>query len=202
MLKHSAARMVFACSAIVISIVACSSPDTGGGTGTVTSKSTSGGGGNGGGTGTGGSNGNGGGTGGGNTGGGNTGGGDTGGGATSDGGMAAAGSDSACSAMATGAACGSCCETNHAAGAKVMGDAYFGCLCGSSGACQTQCAKSDCSMDQNAPAPTPGDACDKCQQQNAPGDGTGKCDKQVDTACNADADCSALMKCYDSCPAK
>jgi len=200
MLKHSAVRMVIVCSAIFGSIVACSSPDTGGGsTSTTTQKSTSGSGNNGGAANN--SSGDNGGTGGGNNGGGTDGntGGNTGG--DPDGGSAPAGSDSACAAMATGDACGMCCDNNHAAGIKILDDAYGSCLCGASGVCQTQCAKSDCSMDQNAPAPTAGDACDKCEQTNAPGDGSGKCDKAADTACNADTDCAALYKCYDSCPA-
>jgi hypothetical protein len=114
-----------------------------------------------------------------------------------DGGVSA---DNACGVMATDDACYTCCETNHPSGSTIYDAAWTTCMCGATGACQTQCATSDCSNDPNAPLPTPGDACDLCEQAAAPGDGTGKCDAPIAKACDVDADCVALSACYDTCP--
>jgi hypothetical protein len=104
--------------------------------------------------------------------------------------------------MGTADACGQCCVNNHQMGSQVFDQALFGCLCGAQGACQTQCAKSDCSSDPNAPPPTQGDACDLCEQKAAPGDGTGKCDMATFNACSGNADCTALNTCLNACPAQ
>jgi hypothetical protein len=96
--------------------------------------------------------------------------------------------------------CGSCCEDHHQTGANTFYGALFGCLCGPSGKCQTQCAQTDCSNDPDAGFPQQGDPCDQCETQNAPEDGGGACGPAIDNACNGNADCQALFSCWDKCP--
>jgi hypothetical protein len=77
-------------------------------------------------------------------------------------------------------------------------------MCGAAsattGKCQTECAASDCSAADNAPDSVTGDACDLCEKKNNPEDGTGPCDAPIKAACDKNADCVALQKCYDACP--
>jgi hypothetical protein len=104
--------------------------------------------------------------------------------------------DMACYGMDAGA-CANCCYTNHTAGGTVADNAFYGCICAAM-TCQTQCAQSDCSDEGGAP--TPGDPCDLCEQQNAPLDGGGSCGPQITAACNASPDCVAFINCESNCP--
>ena len=90
--------------------------------------------------------------------------------------------------------CYDACDQKHAAGAKMLAQLAQqtdNCMCGS-GACGSQCAKSFmCSEDDNAPDPSSG--CEQCMDT---------CFNQEDSACNANADCAAVQKCYDACDAQ
>src|SRR5260370_1397653 len=94
-------------------------------------------------------------------------------------GDAGAGSDLACIVLTTSAACDTCCTNNHPVGEQAYQDAIGNCICGppngTNGVCQTQCAQTDCSSDQDASSIT-GDPCDLCQTQAVDGDG-GACAK-------------------------
>jgi hypothetical protein len=105
--------------------------------------------------------------------------------------------DSACAAK--GDACVQCCYDAHPSGAKIEDNVYATCICGAKGACQTECAKSDCSDDDNAPDSADGDACDVCEQKVWTDDDDGVCGKQFTDSCAGDADCQAMVKCYDTC---
>jgi hypothetical protein len=119
-------------------------------------------------------------------------------GSTSD---AGAVSDLSCAQLSP-AACDTCCTNNHPVGEQAYQDAIDNCICGppngTNGVCQTQCAKTDCSGDQDASSVT-GDPCDLCQTQAVDGDG-GACASQVSAACNAVADCVTFLACEDQCP--
>jgi hypothetical protein len=110
--------------------------------------------------------------------------------------------DQACAAETTKAACGSCCITNHAAGAKVIQDSVLGCACmgtgadGGAPACMTECAATACAA---MPA-TPDTACNTCLQASiAQG---GACQKAASDACTASADCRAEQTCISPCQTK
>jgi hypothetical protein len=105
--------------------------------------------------------------------------------------------DSACAAK--GDACVQCCYDAHPSGAKIEDNVYATCVCGAKGACQTECAKSDCSDDDNSPDSVDGDACDVCEQKVWTDDDDGVCGKQFTDSCAGDADCQAMVKCYDTC---
>ena len=110
------------------------------------------------------------------------------------------GTDQACAAMTAADACTTCCDTAHAAGATVYQDASDACMCGAAGKCQTECAKTDCSADDNSPSSVTGDACDLCEKANDPDTGVGGCTAPIQAACTGSPDCVALQKCYDACP--
>jgi hypothetical protein len=103
--------------------------------------------------------------------------------------------DASCAAK--GDQCQTCCETNHPKGSETYWNAFNACMCGAKGACQTECAASDCSADDNAPASKTGDACDVCETKAL--DTGGACDTQIAAACT-DADCTAFSSCNDACP--
>jgi hypothetical protein len=119
-------------------------------------------------------------------------------GSTSD---AGAVSDLSC-AQLSATACDTCCTDNHPVGEQAYQDAVDNCICGppngTNAVCQTQCAQTDCSSDQDASSVT-GDPCDLCQTQAVDGDG-GACVTQVNAACQAVVDCVAFIACEDQCP--
>lgn len=110
--------------------------------------------------------------------------------------------DQACAAETTKTACGDCCITNHAAGAKVIEDSVLGCACMGTGAdggapvCMTECAATACAA---TPA-NPDTACNTCLQASI-GQGGG-CQAAVSSACTASADCVAEQKCISPCLTK
>jgi hypothetical protein len=100
------------------------------------------------------------------------------------------GNDQQCAALSTSTACDNCCVGNHSAGNMFFNNALAQCECGSFGDCSTACAATFC-MD-----PSTTDAnCDACIQQSQ---SFGDCDET--SACNANADCAALMTCINACP--
>jgi hypothetical protein len=110
---------------------------------------------------------------------------------SSSGGSTSSGSSSGgqqdCSTTTDVESCYQCVGNQNQAGADKSDEFYFDCQCQAAD-CATQCAQSDCSNAQNAPAPTPGDACDTCEQKNDMA-----CSTQADTQCQADATCAAFM---------
>lgn len=103
--------------------------------------------------------------------------------------------DKACGAEATLSGCGSCCVTNHQAGAKVIQDSVMACACkgtgadGGIGACVAECATTFC---KNPPA-QPDATCNTCLQSSiAKG---GACADKVAADCQASTDCLAEQKC-------
>jgi hypothetical protein len=128
-----------------------------------------------------------------------TGGSDAGGGQDAAPGDDASTGDNPCAKL-SGDQCGSCCEDHHQNGANTFYNAFFGCLCGAQGKCQTQCAQTDCSDQQDAALPQQGDPCDQCEMTNAPDDGGGACGPSISAACSGSADCKALLDCWDQCP--
>ena len=110
--------------------------------------------------------------------------------------------DEACAAEATKSACGSCCVTNHAAGAKVIQDSVLACACDGTGtdagtaACKTECAATVCAATPMNPDAT----CNTCLQASiAQG---GACQKAASDAGTANADCVAEQKCVAPCTTK
>jgi hypothetical protein len=96
-------------------------------------------------------------------------------------------------------ACETCCENNHPTGSTLYWDKFYSCICVAQ-RCATECGQTDCSDDDNSPDPTPGDACDLCEQKYSNDQGTGECDVQIDAVCDGNADCSGFSTCYDQCP--
>jgi hypothetical protein len=98
--------------------------------------------------------------------------------------------------------CYQCCVTNHPSGSMTYEGAFYDCMCappvGTQGACQTQCAQSDCSSAADGGGSMTGDPCDLCEMA-AIGDG-GACASPLNTACGASADCLAFSNCQDNCP--
>lgn len=97
-----------------------------------------------------------------------------------------------CTAAQGEEACTTCCETNNPKGSEAadgLDDKWTQCVCAPA-ACATQCAATACGPNEEDPAD--GDACSKCIE-NLP------CDDQWDTACQANADCAALMTCQEPC---
>ena len=110
--------------------------------------------------------------------------------------------DEACAAETTKAACGQCCVTNHAAGAKVIQDSVLACACmgtgadGGAPACMTECAATACATTPMQPDT----ACNTCLQMSiAQG---GACQAAASAACMASADCVAEQKCVAPCTTK
>lgn len=110
--------------------------------------------------------------------------------------------DQACAAETTKTACGTCCITNHQAGAKVIQDSVLACACmgtgadGGAPACMTECAATACAT---TPA-TPDATCNTCLQASiAQG---GACQAAASSACTANADCVAEQKCIVPCTTK
>ena len=100
--------------------------------------------------------------------------------------------------MSTSDACYTCCANNHATGANIWDNAFFGCICGAQGLCQTQCANTDCSSSNDAGYPEAGDPCDICETNVTGADGG--CSPSINSACNASADCVAFDNCVNNCP--
>ena len=110
--------------------------------------------------------------------------------------------DEACAAETTKTACGSCCVTNHAAGAKVIQDSVLACACMGTGtdagtpACMTECAATVCAATPANPDAT----CNTCLQASiAQG---GKCQQAASDACTASTDCLAEQTCIKPCTTK
>jgi hypothetical protein len=108
-----------------------------------------------------------------------------------------ASNDASCAAQ-KGDACSTCCEKAHSKGAETYLTALDNCLCVAA-RCATECAKTECSDDDNAPDPTPGDACDVCMKKFTNDDGTGACDTEIKPKCDGDADCKVYLACDDQC---
>jgi hypothetical protein len=87
--------------------------------------------------------------------------------------------------------CVACCQNRHKTGTNVFISAVQGCECGAGGACQTQCATTYCATPPSQPAV--GSTCDTCLQTTLSTGGS--CYNQVDSACNASADCVAYLNC-------
>jgi hypothetical protein len=111
-------------------------------------------------------------------------------------------SDEACAAATTKAACGQCCVTNHAAGAKVIQDSVVACACMGTGAdggapvCMTECATTVCATTPMNPST----ACTNCLQASiAQGGG---CQQAASDACKASPDCLAEQMCIAPCTTK
>ena len=96
----------------------------------------------------------------------------------------------ACASAGNQDTCYMCCATANPKALPVLDNAYGSCACETPGTCQTDCAASFCSA--TGPDPTPGDTCDTCLTA---ADTT--CRAQVETACNASADCKPLVQCED-----
>jgi hypothetical protein len=102
---------------------------------------------------------------------------------------------------ATNMACQQCCITNHMTGYNTYTNALLMCACGATGGCATACAQSACKMPPSNPMM--GDACDTCINNavQAADGGAGACDQALQTACQGDTDCVALIQCIQPCPA-
>jgi hypothetical protein len=87
------------------------------------------------------------------------------------------------------AACKTCCDTEHSAGAKVLANALKACVCDPN-VCAYDCEYSLCAT----PSTTPDFYCQECVQTY----GT-SCSTQAQTACNNDTDCAAMLKCEAGC---
>jgi len=108
--------------------------------------------------------------------------------------------DAACKSADSLDACQSCCVSNHTSGGAVYSRAFFHCACtdngatdGSSGLCATECADSACKGSQ----PISGDPCDNCLNRDTV---LYACATAPALACTLDADCSAMLACYNACP--
>jgi hypothetical protein len=108
--------------------------------------------------------------------------------------------DTACAAEATRTACGTCCITNHQAGAKIFQDALLACGChgtgaadGGAGECATACAATACA----ATPKTPDATCNTCLQGSVAS--AGSCIDVVVAACTGSSDCVAQQKCIGTC---
>ena len=106
--------------------------------------------------------------------------------------------DMTCAAEATLGSCEQCCLTVHPTGYMTYHQALQACACSSPGACATECATEMCA---NQPTTT-GDACETCITSSLM-QGTGACYMPVDTACQADSDCTTLFQtCIPPCESK
>ncbi len=94
-----------------------------------------------------------------------------------------------CSAAQGADACYACCEEKNP-GADIAAEVWFDCAC-QPAVCGTQCAQTVCS--DNPTDPADGDACATCLENSA-----AQCDAQAETACAADAGCTAAMQCMET----
>jgi hypothetical protein len=114
--------------------------------------------------------------------------------------------DDTCTSMATKAACGQCCLTNHSSGAGTFTTATIACAChdtgvdggtdGGAGPCAEQCAATICAA---TPA-NPDNTCQTCLEAQISTAG-GACADYVATQCQAVTDCVAEQTCLTGCPA-
>jgi hypothetical protein len=96
-------------------------------------------------------------------------------------------------ACMTATDCQTCCESNFPDGASALDSKLLDCACA---ACGTECATSLCAADPSAPSD--GDACANCAQQEL--DGQGTCAQDAVSACRAEADCTPFYTCLANCP--
>jgi hypothetical protein len=104
--------------------------------------------------------------------------------------------DKACAQQTTQKLCVGCCQRVHNGGFTTLHDAAKSCVCGSNGPCKTACANEFCADT----ASQSGDACSQCLNKNlAQG---APCYATVNSACQADPDCTAYESCYQPCTSK
>jgi hypothetical protein len=122
------------------------------------------------------------------------------GGTADDAGAGADANDMVCDIMPTDDGCWTCCENNHPSGSTTYENAFYDCVCGppvgTNGVCQTQCASTDCSNNDDSGAPQPGDPCDTCESNATNPDGG--CASALATACTT-PDCLAFSNCVNNC---
>jgi hypothetical protein len=103
--------------------------------------------------------------------------------------------------LMSGDACTACCATNHPVGEPVYNNVINDCTCGPpigmQGACQTQCAQTDCSSDSDAGSSVTGDPCDLCEENSL--DVGGACLTALNTDCEPLADCALYSNCVNLC---
>jgi hypothetical protein len=101
----------------------------------------------------------------------------------------------------SGDACAACCATNHPAGEPVYSNVINDCTCGppigTQGACQAECAQTDCSADSDAGASVTGDPCDLCEEKSL--EVGGACLTALNTSCEPVADCALYSNCVNLC---
>ncbi|HVH40718.1 MAG TPA: hypothetical protein VM925_00190, partial [Labilithrix sp.] len=95
----------------------------------------------------------------------------------------------ACSAAQGTDACYACCEDKHPGAAQVWDTAVNACICGTA-ACATECEETLCAA--TPVEPVAGDACSTCIA------GATECETTADTACAANAGCTAFMQCVEA----
>lgn len=101
---------------------------------------------------------------------------------------APSGDTATCAAKANQEQCFTCCEGAAPAAMAVFDKAFSDCMCAAD-KCGTQCAQTACANK----APTPGDACDKCGEQQFEA-----CDQVAVDACKADAACAKVIACDEA----
>jgi hypothetical protein len=102
--------------------------------------------------------------------------------------------DDQCAQAGSKQACNTCCAQGHQAGYQTYVQALLTCAC-KPGNCDTECSATAC---QNPPK-QPDTACNTCiNGVTAPDAGAG-CLNDLKTACTADQDCVALIKCASGC---
>lgn len=96
-----------------------------------------------------------------------------------------------CADETTAASCGQCCQTEHEKGSTTYLTALLECAC-QADVCATACKTTYCAATpKNADA-----ACEECIDGEAFGTA---CEAPIQTACEADADCVALIQCAQPC---
>jgi hypothetical protein len=85
-----------------------------------------------------------------------------------------------------GAACQTCCTTNHPGASAVFDAIMAACSCADGGACESSCASSFCAGQAS------NKQCDTCISN--------KCYPSAKTGCNADPACKAWLACLVPCP--
>jgi hypothetical protein len=100
-----------------------------------------------------------------------------------------------------GDACMDCCATNHPAGESAYNNVINNCTCGppigTQGACQTQCAQTDCSSDPDAGSSVSGDSCSVCEDEALQAGGA--CLTALSTECEPASDCALYSTCVNLC---
>jgi hypothetical protein len=103
-----------------------------------------------------------------------------------------------CAAMATRAACESCCENEHKAGYGTYYAALLQCACDVLAACAAPCATTACAS--LSIAPPVGSTCDVCLNQVQDSAAGGQCVLPIASACSAVPDCqNGLLACVNPC---